>query len=291
MGYKLSKDERERVAANETYFIVLAESRASLVNLPVIAFVNALFLGFITLMAGATATVPGSHQGFFGVLFCAHLVLLAFSALVLLLTFLRPLIFRVQVLFSGVMAVCAAVMVYALCFVGIAMVVHVDRAGNTVLDVALFPVVGVIGLLYICGATVVHVLLLRKRLREGHSEARTLGNLGAASSLYSSKSMWFIFAAVTVIPNILTQGQYLVQTLGVILFLFLAAVTPSLPVEFSYLAYLKSRDKRYWEVRPRKRRKKGRAHAVFKKIGMWVGIFGAVCVAMGIAGTVIDGLK
>ncbi|WP_434318261.1 hypothetical protein [Leifsonia sp. P73] len=170
------------------------------------------------------------------------------------------------------------------------MIARVDHAGFTMFDVALFPFVGAIGMLYLCGATVVHVLLLRNRLRDGHSDERTWGNLIAASSVYSSKSMWIIFGAATVIPNVLTQGQYVEITLGVILFLLFATVTPSLPVEFTYLAHLKSRDKRYWDERPAKRRrKKGQARAVFKKIALWVGIFIAVCVAFGTLAKILEG--
>lgn len=289
MGNKLTKAERARLEANEIYFITLANSRASFAYLPVMAFVNALFLSFFTVAAGATAFLPGGHRAFV-VLFCVNLVALGFSVLVLLSSFFRALIYRFQVFFSRVMAVSAAVMVYALCLAGVLLITWVDHSGFTMFDATLFPFVGAVGLLYLCGATVVHVLLLRKRLRDGHSEERTWGNVAAASSVYSSKSMWIIFGAVTIVPNLLTQGEYMKATFGVIYFLFMGAVTPSLPVEFTYLAYLKSRDKRYWDERPAKRRrKKGQARAFFKKIALWVGIFIAVCVAFGTLAKILEG--
>ncbi|MFF1571978.1 hypothetical protein ACFVWR_04465 [Leifsonia sp. NPDC058292] len=84
-----------------------------------------------------------------------------------------------------------------------------------------------------------------------------------------------------IVPNVITQGQYLPNILGVILFLLIATVMSSLPVEFTYLAYLKSRDKRYWEKQPPMRvaTKQQRA-AVFKKVGKWVLIVLAVLVAL-----------
>ncbi|MEY9952741.1 hypothetical protein [Leifsonia sp. EB34] len=280
MSNQLSKSERERDAANQTYFITLAESRASLVNLPMLAFVNAALMSLLTFtIVASMAFYVGSRSFLF--LYYAHLAVLGFSAVVFLVSLVRPLTFRFQVFFSSLLAVFATLLVYTLCLMGLGMITNVTRGGYTMFDLAVFPVAGVMGLLYVCGAIVVHVLLLRKRLREGHSEARTMGNLTAASSVYNSKSLWIIFGAVMIVPNVLTQGQYVSNTLGVILFLLFASVVPSLPVEFTYLAYLKSQDKRYWEHRPGRRvRTKREVRAIVKKVTLWVGIVFAFCVVL-----------
>lgn len=280
MSNKSSKAERARDVANETYFITLAESRASLVNLPVLAFVNAAILSLLTFtIVASIAFYAGSPPFLF--LYYAHLAVLGLSGVVMLLSFFRSLIFRFQVFFSSVLAVFAAILVYTTCMLPIAMITLEIREGYGMFDLAIFPVVGVVGLLYVFGATAVHVWLLRKRLREGHSEARTLGNLTAASNVYNSKSLWIIFAAVMIIPNVLTQGQYLWNMFGVLGLLLFATVVPSLPVEFTYLAYLKSQDRRYWDFRPPKRvRTKKQVHAILKKVALWVGIVFAFCVVL-----------
>ncbi|MEN2736828.1 hypothetical protein ABCS02_03465 [Microbacterium sp. X-17] len=280
MGDHLSKAERERDAANQTYFITLAESRASLVSLPVLAFVNAAVLSLLTFTIVASTAFYGGHRAFL-FLYYVHIAVLGFCGLVLFLSFFRAVIFRFQVFFSSVMAVFAAILVYTTCMMPIAMITLVIREGYGMFDLAVFPVVAALGLLYVCGATAVHVWLLRKRLREGHSEARTWGNLVAASSVYNSKSLWTIFGVVMIVPNVLTQGQYLTTTFGVLGFLLFATVVTSLPVEFTYLAYLKSQDRRYWDVRPRKRvRTKGEVRALVKKVALWVGIVFAVFVVL-----------
>jgi hypothetical protein len=280
MGDHLSKAERERDAANQTYFITLADSRASLVNLPMLAFVTAVILSLFTFSIVASMAFHAG-SGAFLFLYYAHLAVLGFCGLGVVLSFFRSLTFRFQVFFSICLAVFATFMVYTLALGTLAMTASATRGGRTMFDLAVFPVVCVVGLLYVCGASVAHVLLLRKRLREGHSEARTIGNLTAASSVYNSKSLWIIFGVVTIVPNVITQGQYVSNTLGVMLFLLFATVTPSLPVEFTYLAYLKSRDRRYWEHRPGRRvRSKGEVRAIVKKVALWVGIVFAFCVVL-----------
>lgn len=280
MGDRSSKAERERDAANQTYFITLAESRASLGGLSGLAFINAALMSLPTFSIVALMAFDAGSRAFL-FLYYAHLAVLGFSGLVFLVSLVRPLIFRFQVFFSSLLAVFATFLVYTLCLMGLALITLAKRGSHTTFDFALVPVVGVVGLLYVCGATVVHVLLLRKRLRDGHSEARTWGNLVAASSVYSSKSMWIIFGVVMIVPNVLTQGQYLTNMIGVLGSLLFATVVPSLPVEFTYLAYLKSQDMRYWEHRPgRLVRSKGEVRAIVKKVALWVGIVFAFCVVM-----------
>ena len=129
--------------------------------------------------------------------------------------------------------------------------------------------------MYLCGAILVHVLLLRKRLLEGHSEKRTMGNYLAASSVYSSKSLWIIFGVAVIGPNLLTGGRYVLVTLGALMFLVFASAFTSLPVEIGYLTYLKSRDKKYWEERPPKivvprAQKRAQRTAALKKVAKWL---------------------
>ncbi|MEE8737732.1 MAG: hypothetical protein SOI66_02335, partial [Bifidobacterium sp.] len=89
-------------------------------------------------------------------------------------------------------------------------------------------------------------VLLRHRLRVGFSQERTNGNFMATSKIHVSKSFWIIFAVTMIVPNLLTQGEYLINIFGWCGVLLFSVVFPSPIVEFSYLAYLKAKDKKYW---------------------------------------------
>jgi hypothetical protein len=71
-------------------------------------------------------------------------------------------------------------------------------------------------------------------------------------------------------------------------FLLFASVTTSLPVEFAYLTYLKSRDKKYWERRPPKQTiEKAAVVRGLKKFGKWALIVIGAIVVIGILNDVL----
>lgn len=193
-------------------------------------------------------------------LFWTHLVVIGLSLLVLLASFFKSWIYRFQTFTTSLMGIFAAIgIVYAACFLGIAWATAKDVGENTIFDPAYFPAAAIFGIAYLGGAIVVHILLLRKRLREGHSAARAMGNLAAVSGAYKAKSFWIISGVVaiaTIAGNTITRGQYTTFTIGTLAFLVFASITPSLPIELAYLTHLKAHDRRYWESRPPKVPKK-----------------------------------
>jgi hypothetical protein len=69
-------------------------------------------------------------------------------------------------------------------------------------------------------------------------------------------------------------------------------VLTSLPVEFGYLTYLKSRDRKYWEQRPPKvvvsrAQKRAQKTATLKKVGKWTVIVLAVIVVIAVLDEVL----
>jgi len=88
--------------------------------------------------------------------------------------------FRFQVFFTGAMALLAALgWVYAICFMMLSIASMVSGPpGSAVFSLPRLTVMGVGGAVVVLVASVVHVLLLRRRLRDGHSAERTMGNLG-----------------------------------------------------------------------------------------------------------------
>ncbi|MEO7017105.1 MAG: hypothetical protein ABI067_11265, partial [Leifsonia sp.] len=249
--------------------------------------------------------IPSGSMVFFGErhtellpLFYGHLVVIALSVLVGVLSLLKGWVFRFQVFASSLTVFFAVIgWVYAVCFLPLGMASTVEDpewsfAGGVMVSGERLALFAVIGSMYVCGATFVHVLLLRKRLREGHSEKRTMGNYLAASSVYSSKSLWIIFGVAVTGPNVLTGGQYVLVTVGSLGFLLFASVLTSLPVEFGYLTYLKSRDKKYWEQRPPKvvvsrAQKRAQKTTTLKKVGKWTLIALAVIVVIAVLNEVL----
>ena len=286
-----AKRERERVEANYQYFVSLGESRASLTKLPFMGLLTAIILGLTFPLLGSVVFYSGYQA--WSLLFYVHLALIGFSLVVCVVSAFQGWVYRFQVFSSGLMTLFTLIgWVYALCFGPMCMaIVDIGSGGVADFSSPRLPFFVLFGLLYVCGACVVHVLLLRHRLRVGHSEKRTMGNYLAASSAYSSKSLWIIFTVALIVPNLLTGGEYLLVTVGGLIFLFFASVCPSLPVEFGYLAYLKSQDRKYWEQRPPKvvtsRAQKIRA---LKKVGKVFLIIIAVIVVLAVLNEVVPAL-
>lgn len=107
-------------------------------------------------------------------------------------------------------------------------------------------VTGLVAAVTVVGSLAANSLLLRHRLRVGFSQERTNGNFMATSEIHVSKSFWIIFAVTMIVPNLVTQGKYLPNVFGWVLLLLFSVVFPSPIVEFSYLAVLKTKDKKYW---------------------------------------------
>lgn len=252
--------------ANRVYFQVLAATRASLgrfatLALPIIVVLGVLSFGFNELGADKGHEVLPFVRDI-------NLVMIGLSAAFLLLSVFKRLLYRFQVFFSAVLAAMALGLVYAICLLPLPLVAFLNVSDKDV-SVMLFSVGGLVGLIFLVGSIGVHVLMLRHRLRVGHSEKRTIGNYVAVSKSNRSKIFWIIFGLVTVVPNVLTSGQYLMNDFAAIGLVFFACVTPSLPVEFAYLAYLKSKDRVYWEARPPGLPKEERRRLT-RKIVLWV---------------------
>ena len=249
-GRGSAKRERERQKANEQYFLSLADSRASLTSLPAAAIACMFFLGLTQLLIGS-AVYEGNEN--FLVPFWVNNAIIGLCFLTIFPTVIKPLVYRFQVFFTALLVVLVSFLGYAMCLMAWS-IGTLTEAGTATLVYSseVYTVFGFVAVAYISGACVVQILLLRHRLRVGYSEDRTMGNFLAVSSVYSSKSLWIIFAIALIGPNLLTGGQYIMLTIGGLGFLFFASVFPSLPVEFGYLTYLKARDKKYWEQRPPK---------------------------------------
>lgn len=252
-------------AANRDYFWTLANTRASLGMMAALGVPTVILLGGMNFGTLDRAAFEG--YGAIRAVFIVNLVLVGMCALVVIASLFKKLIYRFQVFFSVANFGIAVILVYCLCLSALVLAT-VFKAKSTPAAVMWFGIGGVATVVLVAGAISVHVLLLRRRLRVGHSEKRTMGNVLAVSGSNRAKIMWITLALVAVVPNVLTKGQYLMNTFGVLALIVFACLTTSLPVEFAYLAYLKSKDRSYWEVRPRGMPKAERRRLT-RKVVLW----------------------
>ena len=101
------------------------------------------------------------------------------------------------------------------------------------------------------GLTVYNVSWLKKQLGRGFSEKRAAGNSIANSSVYSKSSLWIIFGITVLGGGLASLSGYYKQTFGIVSNIVFTSAFSRLIVEVGYLLYLRSKDKTYWEERPK----------------------------------------
>lgn len=182
----------DRDRANLLYFQDFALTRGSLTKLPMMGRVTAFVLGLDSWL-WASLVFYGEHHTELLPVFYGHVVGIGVSLVLCVVTAFRGWVFRFQVFASGLATVFAIIgWVYGISLMplGIAASVESPRfPGSMMVSGERFAVLGSIALLYVCGATVVHIVLLRKRLREGHSLARRMGNWGGSSKCAGSEEL------------------------------------------------------------------------------------------------------
>lgn len=249
----MPRNEGPVAEANRTYFVAFANSRASLGRLPALA----ALIAFLLLVCNiGPLNAPKEYMGYesLGHLSRANVILIWLCVIVFGLSTFKSLTLRFQIISSACMTGMAVLLVYALCLLTLPMATLLQARGEHVYAV-LFNVGGLLTVVFVASAMIVHAVLLRRRLIVGHSERRTLGNFRATSLSNRSKIIWAASVAAFIVPNLVTQWQYVANTLGAAALAFLAAVMPSLAVECAYLTYLKKKDRVYWETLPHAQRK------------------------------------
>lgn len=267
---KKNKKVLESTGANLLYFQTLAETRGSLSGVRGLAILNLFFLGIFNFILGPVGVIELYSESNIPV--CIYNINVAFMyacAVFLVLSVFKRTIYRFQVFFSSVVAGLAALMVVLVCFMFTALSAKAKIGVN---PTALL-VFGLLGIGVLAAAGVAHWRLLQRRLSVGHSVKRALGNYETVSNVMASKRFWIIFVLVTIVPNILTLGQYVLNTFGALSLVFLAAVMTSLPVELTYLAYLKSKDRAYWQEAPAPMPLEDRRR-IIKAFAKWILILG-----------------
>jgi hypothetical protein len=248
----MPRNEGPVAEANRAYFVTFANSRASLGRLPALA----LLVGFLLLVCNiGPLNAPKEYVGYEALahLSAANVILIWMCVVVFGLSMFKGLTLRFQIISSACMTGMAVMLVYALCLLTLPMATLLQARGERIYAI-LFDVGGLLSVVLIVSAMIVHVVLLRRRLVMGHSERRTIGNFRAIFSSNRLKVFWVACGVAVIVPNVVTQGQYVGNTLGAAALIFLGAVMPGLAVECAYLTHLKTTDRGYWERLPDKQR-------------------------------------
>lgn len=172
-------------------------------------------------------------------------IISVFMAVCFILALENSFIYKHQI-FSSVLLACFTVTLsFVLGFMCLMIVGIPDGIDwkSTVNNAYLILVIGtyIISLIY-------NIIWLKKQLTNGFSEKRAQKNY-LASTIYESNSMWIIFGC-TMAGGML--AGYAERIFGFGAGAFFVAVFSRLNVETSYSAYLRIKDKRYWEEPPEK---------------------------------------
>jgi len=187
-GLAMAKKKQRKLSiaqANRAYFMVLSETRGSLGSLIIVSGVTTFLLFLFYVILGPVAGVAELYSGYplaQHLLNWAMVLMWACAGVLvvswLTLTFFWGLVERFQVLLSWVLVATGFLMVCTVCFLAVG-ATSSNRFG---VEPRLF-IVALIGAgVLIVGSTLVHALMLRHRLRVGHSAERTMKNVIAVSS-------------------------------------------------------------------------------------------------------------
>ncbi len=237
----MDKNKVEIEQANVNYFQSFIYSRASLSGLQVFPFIAAFFLGF------EAFGFWGYYQAEGFTSFAVWSYLYIFLTIICLLTGLvslkTKLMYKHQVIFSWLFALTIVLLTVGLSTVGYLMITN--NATNETVYLTTGRVFVPLTILLFLSSISVNVLLLKQRLKVGFSEKRAQKNYFALSGVFGRIGFGVILG-VTLIGGILAKS--ITAVFGIGLTILFVTVFPSVIVEFGYLAYLKGKNRQYWEV-------------------------------------------
>lgn len=243
---------KEKTIAENTsnYFRVLANSRASLTQLRIaliVVWIPAMFSYGLSQYPHLESN-PEAQR-----LFIISNVLLGCFIVIGIFSLLKRVVFRFQFLSSIILVF--LLLVSTVLVDGVAFLIA-TADNNVILAKPFLSSLYARGIFYLLPATFVlsiiaNIVLLRYHLKAGFSDTRTNKIFSAILKAHGSKILGILFVAVMIVPSILTRGRYSMNTFGILCGVSFNAISPNSVVEFSYLAYLKTKDRTYLEKKPR----------------------------------------
>lgn len=239
---------RQSEALNKEYFQALGSTRASVRMLSLAwagLFVLSIDLTHVYFFIKEQFTVdPFSNVPF---LFLCLLLLLMLGCQIM--SFSKPFIYQHQLLSTAMLFVLINGIHLSLVLMDYILTILTNEVLK---DSLLYSQIYWLSftVLFIC-LTLYNVSWLKKQLERGFSEKRASGNSIATSSVFSRSSLWLIFGITVLGGGLASLSGYYVQTFGIVSNIVFTSAFSRLIVEVGYLLYLRSKDKTYWEERPK----------------------------------------
>lgn len=232
---------------NKAYFISLANTRAS-ASMMLISFAGVFvllieILSFYSYYDKIVGVNPFSNW-FFDILvsYCLYLIIVFFIPLIGKFAYRRQVLSTTLLLLTYI-GIFLSLQIMELLIIVSALANKEFEIGYTKYAVFAVPFVVICTLL----GFVYNYFWLKKQLKIGFSPTRTLGNYFTKSNSYSKNRLYIIFAC-SMLGAILSG--YFGVVLGIALTILFSYAFTQLLTEVSYLLYLKTKSKEYWEEEP-----------------------------------------
>lgn len=232
---------------NKAYFISLANTRAS-ASMMLISFAGVFvllieILSFYSYYDKIVGVNPFSNW-FFDILvsYCLYLIIVFFIPLIGKFAYRRQVLSTTLLLLTYI-GIFLSLQIMELLIIVSALANKEFEIGYTKYAVFAVPFVVICTLL----GFVYNYFWLKKQLKIGFSPTRTLGNYFTKSNSYSKNRLYIIFAC-SMLGAILSG--YFGVVLGIALTILFSYAFTQLLTEVSYLLYLKTKSKEYWEDEP-----------------------------------------
>lgn len=233
--------------ANKFYFQSLANTRAS-ASMMLISFAGVFvllieILSFYSYYDKIVGVNPFSNW-FFDILvsYCLYLILVFFIPLIGKFAYRRQVLSTTLLLLTYI-GIFLSLQVMDLLIIVSALANKEFEIGFTKYSAIVIPFVVICTLL----GFVYNYFWLKKQLKIGFSPTRTLGNYFTKSNSYSKNRLYIIFAC-SMLGAILSG--YFGVVLGIALTILFSYAFSQLLTEVTYLLYLKTKSKEYWEDEP-----------------------------------------
>ena len=233
--------------ANKVYFKSLANTRAS-ASMMLISFAGVFvllieILSFYSYYDKIVRVNPFSNW-FFDILvsYCLYLIIVFFIPLIGKFAYRRQVLSTTLLLLTYI-GIFLSLQIMELLIIVSALANKEFEIGYTKYAVFAVPFVVICTLL----GFVYNYFWLKKQLKIGFSPTRTLGNYFTKSNSYSKNRLYIIFAC-SMLGAILSG--YFGVVLGIALTILFSYAFTQLLTEVSYLLYLKTKSKEYWEDEP-----------------------------------------
>ena len=232
---------------NKAYFISLANTRAS-ASMMLISWAGVFvllieILSFYSYYDKIVGVNPFSNW-FFDILvsYCLYLIIVFFIPLIGKFAYRRQVLSTTLLLLTYI-GIFLSLQVMDLLIIVSALANKEFEIGYTKYAVFAVPFIVICTLL----GFVYNYFWLKKQLKIGFSPTRTLGNYFTKSNSYSKNRLYIIFAC-SMLGAILSG--YFGVVLGIALTILFSYAFTQLLTEVSYLLYLKTKSKEYWEEEP-----------------------------------------